>query len=88
MNKILLTGGTGSFGKAFLNTIIKKYPKLTRIVIFSRDELKQYELRQMYPSGKFPQLRFFLGDCWLIMYTNNVHGAPTKPIVALLLVSL
>ena len=62
MNKILLTGGTGSFGKAFLNTIIKKYPKLTRIVIFSRDELKQYELRQMYPSGKFPQLRFFLGD--------------------------
>ena len=62
MKKLLVTGGTGSFGKAFLKNIVEKYPQVSRVVIYSRDELKQYELRQMYPSVKFPQLRFFLGD--------------------------
>ncbi len=61
-SKILITGGTGSFGKAFLSSILKKFPNISRIVIFSRDELKQWELQQKYPNKDFPQLRFFLGD--------------------------
>ncbi len=59
---ILITGGTGSFGKKFLEIILKHYPGNNRIVIYSRDELKQYELKLKYPEKKFPQLRFFIGD--------------------------
>ena len=61
-SKILITGGTGSFGKAFIANTIKRFPDIGRIVIFSRDELKQWELQQKYPEINFPQLRFFLGD--------------------------
>ena len=61
-SKILITGGTGSFGKAFINKILTKYPDISRIVIYSRDELKQWELQQIYPKDKYPQIRFFLGD--------------------------
>ena len=59
---ILITGGTGSFGNSFLKEILKRYPKLRRIVIFSRDELKQWEMQQKFPSKEYPNLRFFLGD--------------------------
>lgn len=59
---ILITGGTGSFGKKFVETILRDYPEVTRIVIYSRDELKQFELKQKYPESKYPQLRFFIGD--------------------------
>lgn len=59
---ILITGGTGSFGKKFIQNILKKYPKVNKIIIFSRDELKQSELKQVYPESKFPNLRFFIGD--------------------------
>ena len=59
--KILITGGTGSFGKAFLKEIIGK-KSFERIVIYSRDELKQWELQQSYPEDKYPNLRFFIGD--------------------------
>ena len=59
--KILITGGTGSFGKAFLKELLTKR-NAERIVIYSRDELKQWELQQLYPESKYPQLRFFLGD--------------------------
>jgi len=58
----LITGGTGSFGRAFLKRLISKNKKIKRIVIFSRDELKQSELQNLYPKSKFPFLRFFLGD--------------------------
>ena len=51
-SKILITGGTGSFGKAFLSTILEKYPDISRIVIFSRDELKQWQLQQKFPLKK------------------------------------
>ena len=61
-SNIMITGGTGSFGKAFLNSVLTTYPKVGRIVIFSRDELKQWEMQQLYPKQKFPQVRFFLGD--------------------------
>jgi UDP-N-acetylglucosamine 4,6-dehydratase/5-epimerase len=59
---ILVTGGTGSFGKKFIETIICNYPNVRRVVVFSRDELKQFEMSQLYPSSKYPQLRFFIGD--------------------------
>lgn len=59
---ILITGGTGSFGKEFVKTVLQKYPRVKRLVIFSRDELKQFEMSQLYPKNKYPQMRFFLGD--------------------------
>lgn len=60
--RILVTGGTGSFGKAFTRHVLKKYPNIKRLVIFSRDELKQWEMQNEFPSHLYPQLRFFLGD--------------------------
>ncbi len=59
---VLITGGTGSFGKKFVEVILRDYPQVKKIIIYSRDELKQYELRQKYPQSEFPQLRFFIGD--------------------------
>lgn len=59
---VLITGGTGSFGKKFVETILRDYPEVRRIVIYSRDELKQFELKQKYPERKYRQLRFFIGD--------------------------
>lgn len=59
---VLITGGTGSFGKKFIETILSRYSKIKKIIIFSRDELKQSELRQTYPEHEYPQLRFFIGD--------------------------
>ena len=61
-SSILITGGTGSFGKAFIAEILSRFPEIHRLVIYSRDELKQWEIQQLYPESKFPQLRFFLGD--------------------------
>jgi UDP-N-acetylglucosamine 4,6-dehydratase/5-epimerase len=58
---ILITGGTGSFGKKCTETILKRY-KPRRLIIFSRDELKQYEMSQMFPQSDYPCMRFFLGD--------------------------
>jgi len=59
---VLITGGTGSFGKSFLDFLIKK-TKVKKIIIFSRDELKQFQIRQQYIKEKnFKKLRFFLGD--------------------------
>ena len=62
VKNILVTGATGSFGKAFIEEIVTSTPAVERLVIYSRDELKQWELRQKYPASKYPQLRFFLGD--------------------------
>jgi UDP-N-acetylglucosamine 4,6-dehydratase len=59
---ILITGGTGSFGKAFVKSVLSHYPKINRLVVFSRDELKQYEMQQEFPKEKYPALRFFIGD--------------------------
>ena len=58
---ILITGGTGSFGNAMTSYLCKNY-KLKRLVIFSRDELKQYNMQQKYPLKKYPFIRFFIGD--------------------------
>lgn len=59
---ILVTGGTGSFGKAFVRTVLERYPKVRRLVIFSRDELKQFEMQQVFPASQYPCLRYFIGD--------------------------
>ncbi|CAN5832140.1 UDP-N-acetylglucosamine 4,6-dehydratase (inverting) [soil metagenome] len=59
---ILITGGTGSFGKAFVKTILDKYPNIERLVIFSRDELKQFDMSQEFSGEKYNGLRYFIGD--------------------------
>jgi len=59
---ILITGGTGSLGKALVQRIIKDYPKVKRLVIFSRDEQKQFLMEKDYPLIKYPFLRYFIGD--------------------------
>lgn len=59
---ILITGGTGSFGKKFTEMILCRYPNVKRLVIYSRDELKQFEMSHLFPKDKYPQLRFFIGD--------------------------
>lgn len=59
---VLITGGTGSFGKQFIKTILERYQDVKKIIIYSRDELKQFEIKQNYPSKDFPHLRFFIGD--------------------------
>lgn len=59
---ILITGGTGSFGKKFVEMVYQRYPNLKRLVVYSRDELKQFEMAQHYPSSTYPSIRFFIGD--------------------------
>ena len=59
---ILITGGTGSLGQSLTDYIIENYPKVKKIIIFSRDEQKQFQMAQKYPEESFPQIRFFLGD--------------------------
>ncbi|MFN3754483.1 UDP-N-acetylglucosamine 4,6-dehydratase (inverting) [Flavobacterium sp.] len=59
---ILITGGTGSLGKALTSHILHNYPEIKRLVIFSRDEQKQFQMAQEYPHDQYPQIRFFIGD--------------------------
>ncbi len=59
---ILITGGTGSLGKALTKHIINTYPEVRRIIIFSRDEQKQFQMAQEFPERKYPQMRYFIGD--------------------------
>ena len=59
---ILITGGTGSLGYALTEYFLKNYSSLRRLIIFSRDEQKQFQMHQRFPSIKFPQMRFFIGD--------------------------
>jgi len=82
---ILITGGTGSFGYQFVETLLKNY-KPKRVIIYSRDELKQFEMAQRFNQEEFPCLRYFIGDVRdkerLIMATRNVdiivHAAALK----------
>jgi|TARA_B110000027_G_scaffold130843_1_gene154238 UDP-N-acetylglucosamine 4,6-dehydratase (inverting) len=59
---ILITGGTGSFGKAFLKYLLINHKDIKKIIIFSRDELKQFELSTQFSEKKYPNIRYFLGD--------------------------
>lgn len=58
---ILITGGTGSFGKKFVQLVLENY-KPERLIVFSRDELKQFEMSQKWNVKKYPCIRYFLGD--------------------------
>ena len=69
---IFVTGGTGSFGQAFVKTVLERYPRVKRLVIFSRDELKQYEMAQTFSERKYPALRYFIGD---VRDAARVHRA-------------
>ena len=57
---ILITGGTGSFGKKFTEMILLEYPDVKRIVIYSRDELKQSIMKQKYTDSEYPRMRFYI----------------------------
>ena len=58
---ILITGGTGSFGNKFIETVFERFqPK--KLIVYSRDELKQFEMQQKFPDNDFPSMRFFIGD--------------------------
>ena len=59
---ILITGGTGSLGKELTKTILKKWPQVKRLVIYSRDEQKQFQMAQDYPRSEYPMIRYFIGD--------------------------
>jgi len=69
---VLITGGTGSFGKAFVKNVLERYPDIKRLVVFSRDELKQYEMAQQFPETKFRAMRYFIGD---IRDESRLHRA-------------
>lgn len=60
--QVLITGGTGSLGKALTQNILERWPQIKRLIIFSRDEQKQFNMAQEYPQEKYPQIRFFVGD--------------------------
>lgn len=59
---ILITGGTGSLGKELTKTILKKWPNVKRLVIYSRDEQKQFQMAQEFPESEYPAIRYFIGD--------------------------
>ena len=59
---ILITGGSGSFGRKFIDVTLRDYPGVRKIIVYSRDEMKHLEMMRLYPEKQFPQLRFFVGD--------------------------
>lgn len=59
---VLITGGSGSFGKKFVEVILRDYPGVKKIIIYSRGELKQFLMKQIWPGREYPQLRYFIGD--------------------------
>jgi len=85
---LLLTGGTGSFGRAFVNYLLKKKIPLKKIIIFSRDELKQFEMNKIFNENKYSNIRYFIGDIRdkerLKLALNNVdivvHAAALKQV--------
>ena len=59
---ILITGGSGSFGRKFIDITLRDYPGVRKIIVYSRDEMKHLEMMRIYPNKQYPQLRFFVGD--------------------------
>ncbi|MEY2699552.1 MAG: hypothetical protein RIQ52_307 [Pseudomonadota bacterium] len=69
---LLVTGGTGSFGRAFVRTLLARHPDIRRLVIYSRDELKQYEMSQLFGKQQHEGIRYFIGD---IRDRDRLHRA-------------
>jgi UDP-N-acetylglucosamine 4,6-dehydratase (inverting) len=59
---VLVTGGTGSFGRAFVRTVLHRFPDIKRLVVFSRDEMKQFEMGHEFSAVRYPAIRYFIGD--------------------------
>src|SRR2546429_8797796 len=59
---VLITGGTGSLGQKLTEVILARYPDIRRLVIFSRDEQKQFLMEQRFPVRQYPAMRYFIGD--------------------------
>ena len=59
---VLITGGTGSLGKKLTSHILTNFPEVRRVIIYSRDEQKQFVMAQEYPAAQFPQIRYLIGD--------------------------
>jgi len=59
---VLITGGSGSFGQKFVEVILRDYPAVKKIIIYSRGELKQFNMKQVWPEDRYPRLRYFIGD--------------------------
>ena len=59
---ILITGGSGSFGRKFIDITFRDYPGVKKVIVYSRDEMKHLEMMRLYPKQQYPQLRFFVGD--------------------------
>lgn len=89
-SSILVTGGTGSFGKKFVENILSQFPEIKRLVIYSRDELKQYEMAQQFSCEHYPGIRYFIGDirdCQRLMLAFEgvdlvIHAAALKQVPA------
>ncbi len=87
---ILVTGGTGSFGKKFISTVLKRFPQVKKVVVYSRDELKQFEMSQQFSPLRYPAMRYFIGDVRdqerLIQATEGIdiviHAAALKQVPA------
>ena len=85
---LLITGGTGSFGKAFISFILKNKVAVKKIIVYSRDELKQFEMSKIYNEKKYENIRYFIGDMRdkdrLKLALNNVdivvHSAALKQV--------
>ena len=91
LNKsILITGGTGSFGKAFIKYTLNNFKNIKKLIIYSRDELKQHDLSKIYPEKKYPFIRYFIGDVrdlsrleWALKDIDIViHAAALKQVPA------
>lgn len=61
-SSVLVTGGTGSFGRAFVKEVLRRFPDIRRLVVFSCDELKQFEMAQEFSHEKYLGIRYFIGD--------------------------
>ena len=59
---VLITGGTGSLGRQLTKTILERWPNVKRLVIYSRDEQKQFQMEQKFPEKKYKAIRYFIGD--------------------------
>lgn len=59
---VMVTGATGSFGQKFVGMVLEKYPNIKKLVVFSRDELKQFEMEKVFSYKKYPAMRYFIGD--------------------------